>query len=60
MFLKQAAQNATTWSRIMQELANLKVEYEQTKDNIFETNNRLQTYSMKLERVQQTLNNCDK
>jgi 23S rRNA G2445 N2-methylase RlmL len=38
MFLEQAAQNATTWSRIMQELANFGVEYEQTKENMFETN----------------------
>ncbi len=28
MFLEQAAQNATTWSRTLQELSNLRVEYE--------------------------------
>ncbi len=34
MFLKQAAQNATTQSRTLQELANFRVEYEETKENL--------------------------
>jgi hypothetical protein len=29
MFLKQVAQNATTWSKTLQELLNLIVEFEQ-------------------------------
>jgi hypothetical protein len=37
MFLKQVAQNATTWSRTLQELSNLKVEFEQVKENLSET-----------------------
>jgi hypothetical protein len=37
MFLKQVAQNATTWSGTLQELSNLKVEFEQVKENLSET-----------------------
>lgn len=43
-----------------QELTNFKVEYGQTKEILFETNNYLQTYSLELEIVQQTLKYCDK
>jgi hypothetical protein len=43
MFLKQVAQNATTWLGTLQKLANLRIEYEQIKENLFETNNCLQT-----------------
>jgi endo-1,4-beta-mannosidase len=32
MFLKQVVQNATTWSRTLQELSNLRVEFEQVKN----------------------------
>jgi hypothetical protein len=28
MFFKQVAQNATTWSRILQELSNFRVDFE--------------------------------
>jgi hypothetical protein len=42
MFLKPVVQNATTWSRTLQELTNLIIEYEQPKENLFKTNNRLQ------------------
>jgi hypothetical protein len=49
MFLKQAAHNATTWSRTLQELANLRIEYEQTRENLSKTNNYLHTYSLELE-----------
>jgi len=31
MFLEQVAQNATTWSRTLQELSNLNIELEQVK-----------------------------
>jgi chromosome segregation ATPase len=60
MFFEQVAQNATTWSRTLQELANLRVEFEQSKENLFETHNCLQTYSLKLEIVHKTLKNRDK
>jgi hypothetical protein len=60
MFLKQVAQNATTWLGTLQKLANLRIEYEQIKENLFETNNCLQTYNIKLETMQQTLKFCDK
>jgi len=49
MFLEQVAHNATTWSRTLQELANLIIEYEQTREILFKTNNYLQTYSLELE-----------
>jgi hypothetical protein len=39
MFLEQAAHDATTQLRTLQELANLRVEYEQTKENLSKTNN---------------------
>jgi hypothetical protein len=52
MFLEQAVQNATTWSRTLQELANLRIEYKQTEENLYETNNHLQTCSLKLETMQ--------
>jgi hypothetical protein len=45
MFLKQVVQNATTWLKTLQELSNLRVEFEQVKENMFETHNHLQTYS---------------
>jgi len=60
MFLKKVAQNATTWSKKLQELSNLRVEFEQVKKNMFETHNCLQTYSLKLETMQKTLKNHDK
>lgn len=60
MFLKQATQNATTWSGTLQKLANLRIEYEQIKENLFETKSRLQTYNIELETMRQTLKNCDK
>jgi hypothetical protein len=41
MFLKQVVQNATTWLKPLQELSNLRVEFEQVKENLFETHNRL-------------------
>jgi hypothetical protein len=41
MFLEQVAQNATTWSRTLQELSNLRVEFEHVKENLFETHNHL-------------------
>jgi len=34
MFLEQVVQNATTWSRMLQELSNLKVEFEQARENL--------------------------
>jgi hypothetical protein len=60
MFLEQVAQNVTTWSTTLQDLSNLKVEFEQVKENLFETHNCLQTYSLKIEIVQKTLKNRDK
>ncbi len=39
MFLEQVAQKATTWSRTLQELAKLKIKFEQSKKNSFETHN---------------------
>jgi hypothetical protein len=59
MLLKKVVQNATTWSRTLQELSNLRVEFEQTKENLFETHNHLQTYCLKLETIQRTLKNHD-
>jgi hypothetical protein len=41
MFLEQVAQNAMTLSRTLQELSNLRVEFEQVKENLFETHNHL-------------------
>jgi hypothetical protein len=52
MFLEQATQNAITWSRTLDELANLIVELEKTKKNLFAINNGLQTCNLKLEIVQ--------
>jgi hypothetical protein len=49
MFLKQATQNATTWLGTLDELTNLIVEFEQTKENLSTTSNRLQTCSLKVE-----------
>ncbi len=61
MFLKQLVQNATTQLRTLQELSNLKVEFEQVKENLSETtHNHMQTCSLELERVQRTLKNNDK
>jgi hypothetical protein len=60
MFLEQVAQNATTWSRTLQEHSNVRVEFKQVKKNLFETHNRLQTSSLKLETMQKNLKNYDK
>ncbi len=60
MFLEQVAQNATTWSRTLQELSNLKVEFEQIKEILFKTHNSLQSYSLELKTMQRTLKNHDK
>jgi hypothetical protein len=46
MFLEQVVPNATTWLGTVQELSNLKVEFEQVKENLPETHNCLQTYSL--------------
>jgi hypothetical protein len=51
MFLEQVAQNAITWVGILQEWSNLKVEFEQVKEILFETHNHLQTCSIKLKIV---------
>jgi hypothetical protein len=51
MFLEQVAQNATTWLRTLQELSNIRVEFEQAKENVCETHNRLQTCSLELDNV---------
>jgi hypothetical protein len=48
MFLEQVAQNATTWLGTLQEISNLRVEFEQVKENMYETCNCMQTYSLKL------------
>ncbi len=45
MFLEQVAYNVATWSGTLQEFTNLKVEDEQTKENLSKTNNHLQTCS---------------
>jgi hypothetical protein len=60
MFLRQVLQNVTTWLRTLQELSNLRVGFEQVKENLFETHKRLQTCSLELEIVQKTLKSCDK
>jgi hypothetical protein len=41
MFLKQVVQNTTTWWKTLQELSNFKVEFDQVKENMFETHNSL-------------------
>jgi hypothetical protein len=41
MYLKQVVQNATTWLGTLQELSNLKVQFEQVKENLFKTPNHL-------------------
>ncbi len=48
MFLEEVAQNATTQLKTLQEFANVKVEFEQSKENLFETHNCLQTCSLEL------------
>jgi hypothetical protein len=60
IFLEQVTQNATTWSGTLQELSNLIIEFEQVKENMFETHNHLQTCSLKLKTMQRTLKNRDK
>jgi hypothetical protein len=35
MFFKQVVQNVPTWSKTLQEFSNLKVEFEQVKENLF-------------------------
>jgi len=52
MFLEQVVLNAITWSGTLQELSNLRVEFEQVKENLSKTHNRLRTYSLELEIVQ--------
>jgi hypothetical protein len=39
MFLEQVAQNAMTWSGTLQELSNLRIGFEQVKENLSETHN---------------------
>jgi len=34
MFLEQVAQNATTWLGTLQELLNLRIQFEQVKENL--------------------------
>jgi hypothetical protein len=51
MFSEQVVQNATTWSWTLQELSNLRVEFEQVKENLFGTHNCLQTCNLELEIV---------
>jgi hypothetical protein len=41
MFLDQVAQNAITWLGTLQKLSNFRVEFEQIKENLFETHNHL-------------------
>jgi hypothetical protein len=41
MFSKQVAQNVTTWLGTLQELSNLIVEFEQVKENLSKSHNRL-------------------
>jgi hypothetical protein len=41
MFFEQVAQNATTWLRTLQELSNLRVEFEQIKEILSKTHNCL-------------------
>jgi len=41
MFLKQVTQYVTTWSKTLQELSNLIIEFEQVKENMVETHNHL-------------------
>ncbi len=60
MFLEQVVQNAKTLLGKLQELSKLRIEFEQIKEDLFETHNCLQTCSLKLDIVKQTLNNCDK
>jgi hypothetical protein len=48
MFFEQATHNATIWLGILEGLTNLSVECEKTKHNLHETNNQLQTHSIKL------------
>jgi hypothetical protein len=48
MFLEQVAQNASTWSKTLQELSNLRVEFEQVKENMSKTHNHVQTSSLEL------------
>jgi uncharacterized membrane protein YgaE (UPF0421/DUF939 family) len=59
MFLEQVAQNAITWLGTLQELSNLRVDFEQVKKNLSETHNHLQTCSLELKIVQRTLKNHD-
>jgi endo-1,4-beta-mannosidase len=60
MFFEQATHNATTWLGILEGLTNLSVECEKTKHNLYETNNQLQTHSIELTTMQQTLKNHKK
>jgi hypothetical protein len=46
--LEQVAQNAIIWLGTLQEPSNLIIEFEQIKENLFETHNRMQTYSLEL------------
>jgi hypothetical protein len=60
MFLEQVVQNAITWLGTLQELSNLRVGFEQVKENLSETHNCMQTCSLDLEIMQKTLKNHDK
>jgi hypothetical protein len=60
MFLEHSTHNSTTWFETLQEIANLRFDYEQIKKNVFETNNYLQTCNPKLKTMEQTLKNHDK
>ncbi len=44
----------------MQELSNLRVDFEQVKEDLFETHNHLQTYNLEPETMEKTLKNRDK
>jgi hypothetical protein len=52
MFLEQVVQNATTWLKTLQELSNLRVEFEQIKENLSKTHNCQQICSLKLKTMQ--------
>jgi septal ring factor EnvC (AmiA/AmiB activator) len=60
MFLEQAVHNVTTWLKTLQKLANLEIENEQIRKNMFETKNHLQTCILGLKTMKQTLKNHDK
>jgi hypothetical protein len=49
MCLEQVVQNATPWLGTLQELSNLRVEFEQVKENMSKTHKCLQTCNLKLD-----------